>query len=236
MLRVFDEQLVERLRKRVPFIQIIIGPRQVGKTTSVQRLPDSFLERDIHYSSADLPTPPDASWIIAEWQVARLKAVKKETILILDEIQKVPRWSEIVKKLFDEDRHNENLWVVILGSSSLQLGDGMQESLLGRYELTRAHHWGFTESRALANWSLDEFLQFGGYPAATLLASDVERWQQFMRDAVIEPLLSRDLLILKNVNKASLLRQTLALSPSLGEAFLKLKPNEAWQFLLDCSQ
>jgi len=194
----------------------------VGKTTGVKALKSEFGEALV-YHSADLPSPPDADWITQKWQEARAKTGR--VILVLDEVQKVHRWSEVVKLLFDEDRHRPEFSVVILGSASLLMQDGLTESLLGRFELIKVPHWTFAEHEIAFGWNLHQFLQFGGYPAPTALIGDVERWQSFMRDAVLEPMISKDLLALRRVSKVALLRQTISLAlthPSQELSFNKM--------------
>ena len=122
--------LGERLRETARAIQVVIGPRQVGKTTAIRQLLREC-EAPYHYAAADLPAPPETAWIMAEWSRARALIVKKDhAVLVLDEVQKVSRWSEVVKKLWDEDRSaGRDLRVVILGSSSLLIQKGLTESL-----------------------------------------------------------------------------------------------------------
>jgi uncharacterized protein len=204
--------LTSRLNEHKPLIQVLLGPRQIGKTTLALQLAESYQKEAVHYVSADLPSPPNASWIIDNWQQARATPGK---LLILDEIQKIPRWSEVTKMLFDEDRRlKKYLPILILGSASLQLQAGLSESLLGRYELTHLPHWSFAECKEAFSWDLEKYLQFGGYPEPARMIADTERWQRFMLDSVIEPILGRDLPSIRPVTKPALLRQALALSLS----------------------
>jgi hypothetical protein len=132
-------------------------------------------------------------------------------LLVIDEIQKVPGWSERVKRLFDEDRAGRRMKVVLLGSASLLMQRGMAESLAGRFEVIHAGHWSLGECREAFGWGLEEFLKFGGYPAAAELSGDFQRWRDFINHSVIEPVLLRDLLSLAAVNKPALFRQTFQL-------------------------
>jgi uncharacterized protein len=210
MKRFFVSELSNRLLNPQPFIQVVVGPRQVGKTTGVLSLRDLFGDKLLYFSADDL-TDAGEGWLPSIWQEARNKA---ECILVIDEIQKVPRWSDQVKALFDQDRANTSLQVVLLGSSNLLMQQGLSESLLGRFEIIRVPHWNMAEHQEVFGWGLDMFLQFGGYPAPALVAEDSKRWRSLMLDSVIEPLVVKDLLLLKQVNKLSLLRQTLALAMS----------------------
>src|ERR1700730_14196653 len=127
--------LFNRLKEKRRFIQVIAGPRQVGKTTMVLQV-SADLPITTFYASADGPSLRAPTWIEQQWQLARL-AIKqnKEIVLILDEIQKFPNWSNIIKQLWDEDtRHKIPLKVVLLGSAPLLLQHGLTESLAGRFE------------------------------------------------------------------------------------------------------
>ncbi len=164
------------------------------------------------YATADLPVPPNNAWIIQQWQQAR---AIPDGLLILDEIQKVSQWSQVIKMLFDEDRIKKvYLPVLILGSASLQLQDGLSESLLGRYEITQLPHWGYAECLEAFQWELNTYLQFGGYPEPARMIAEPDRWHRFMIDSVIEPILGKDLPTIRPVTKPALLRQTLNLSLS----------------------
>jgi predicted AAA+ superfamily ATPase len=163
----------------------------------------------VHLVSADEMTPPTADWIELNWKIAR--GMGEGALLVIDEIQKVPGWSERVKRLFDEDRESRRLKVVLLGSASPLMQRGMAESLAGRYEIIHAGHWSLPECREAFGWGLAEFLKFGGYPAAAELCGDFPRWRDFINHSIIEPVLQRDLLSLAVVNKPALFRQTFQL-------------------------
>lgn len=199
--------LAARLKSAPRFLQILAGPRQVGKTTLVRQAMTDF-SGPTHYASADLPAAPDTGWIEQQWRLARLKAVAGATLLILDEVQKVSRWSEAVKMLWDEDRAaGRLLHVVLLGSSQFLMQRGLGESLAGRFELIRVPHWSFAEMRAAFGWDVEHYVYFGGYPGAAVLVEDEFRWKSYVLDAIIEPTISRDVLQLARIDKPALLRR-----------------------------
>ena len=203
--------LVVRLRSTPRFLQILAGPRQVGKTTLVQQAMADFsgLTR---YASADLPAAPNAEWIEQQWRLARLLVTEGTALLVLDEVQKVPRWADTVKMLWDEDRAvGRLLHVVLLGSSQFLVQRGLGESLAGRFELIRVPHWSFVEMRAAFGWEVDRYLYFGGYPGAAVLIEDESRWKSYIRDAIIEPTISRDVMDLARIDKPALLRRLFVL-------------------------
>jgi uncharacterized protein len=169
--------LSRRLAEPRRHLQMVAGPRQVGKSTLVQQVTGA-LPVPVRYASADEPTLRGEDWIGQQWEAARLEAAsggKAGAVLVLDEIQKIAAWSETVKRLWDEDtRARRPLKVVVLGSAPLLVARGLTESLAGRFELLHLPHWSYAEMRAAFGWSLDEYLYFGGYPGAAPLAPSCE--------------------------------------------------------------
>lgn len=193
----------------LPFLQVVIGPRQTGKSTLIGQIAESW-EGSKELASADGVVPHGPDWIAFLWE----KAAEKPgtTLLAIDEIQKVRNWSEALKGLFDRDRHSNKLRVILSGSASLTLQRGLTESLAGRFELIRCPHWGLDESQSAFGWDLTTHLKFGGYPAAASLIESTERWTGFMRDSIIEPVLGRDLQSAVQIQKPALFRQLFALA------------------------
>jgi uncharacterized protein len=206
---IFD-LILKRMQEPRRFIQVLLGPRQVGKTTLALQITKS-LDRPSHFISADLATLQDLAWIQKQWEVARQKIVKgKGCVLVIDEIQKIPNWSDLVKSLWDEDTRNGiNLLVMILGSSPWLMQKGLSESLTGRFEIIPITHWSFSEMYKGFGWSLEQYAYFGGYPGAAPLANDNEhsRWTNYINDSIIETTISRDILLMTQVNKPVLLRR-----------------------------
>lgn len=191
-----------------PLLQVVVGPRQTGKSTMVAQAL-AYQQYESVYVSADDPIEPSVSWLATEWQQARnmTRGNKVPVVLVIDEIQKVKGWPRVVKSLWDEDRRVDNkLKVVLGGSSSLLLHKGLEDSLMGRFELIRSPHWSYQECRDAFGYSLEDYLYFGGYPGAARLISDVQRWNSYIRDAVIEPTISQDVLALEDVRKPALMR------------------------------
>ena len=206
--RDFTVELERRIRQRTNVIQVVLGPRQVGKTTGVLQLEAAGIG-PMTYASADLPAPPTYEWISEQWQLARSRG----GVLALDEVQKITGWSEVVKRLYDEERRAaQPLQVVLLGSASWLVQSGLTETLAGRFELVRVYHWSPIECRNAFGWNLDTYLQFGGYPAPAPLITEPNRWSTYIRDSIIEPMIARDLLGLRQIAKPALFRQTLELA------------------------
>ncbi len=207
--------LARRLKEPRRFLQVVAGARQVGKTTLVEQA-TRMTGLPLIFASADQPTLRGDAWIAQQWEAARILAVdsgRDGAVLVLDEIQKLPEWSESVKRLWDEDtRARRRLRVVLLGSAPLLIARGLTESLAGRFELIHLPHWSLSEMRAAFAFSLDEFLFYGGYPGAAPLVAEPDRWARYIADSLIETSISRDVLLLTRVDKPALLRRLFELA------------------------
>jgi len=207
--------LSPRLKEPRRFIQVVTGPRQVGKTTLVRQVLDAS-DMAFRYASADEPTLRGRQWLEEQWDVARLLQRQKGTkgaILAVDEVQKTSGWSEVVKRLWDEDSAaGRDLKVILLGSAPLLIQRGLSESLAGRFEVLHLPHWTFSEMRSCFGWDLDTYLFYGGYPGAAQLVTDPHRWSRYIIDALIETTISRDVLLLTRVDKPALLRRLFELA------------------------
>jgi predicted AAA+ superfamily ATPase len=203
--------LLKRIQEPRRFIQVLAGPRQVGKTTIARQVMEA-VEIPVHFATADEPTLRDHPWIVQQWEMARLKGNeknrKKGTLLILDEVQKVSGWSEVVKRLWDEDTRSDlPLKVILLGSSPLLVQKGLTESLAGRFEIIPVIHWSYVEMKEAFRWDLEKYILYGGYPGAAALIEDHDRWARYIIDSLIETTISRDILLLARVDKPALLRR-----------------------------
>ena len=208
--RLYLQDFAKRINEPRRFIQVLYGPRQVGKTTLVLQLLSKVTTESI-YETADEAIAADTKWLQTVWETARIKITVSginELILIIDEIQKVENWSETVKKLWDEDSRNKrNIKVILLGSSSLLIQKGLTESLAGRFEKTYIGHWSFTEMQAAFGWNINQYIYFGGYPGSATLINDEKRWKSYIIDSLIETSISKDILMLTRVDKPALLKR-----------------------------
>ena len=202
--------LLTRIREPRKFIQVIAGPRQVGKTTIALALRDKAGSIAEYYSADDVVSYSTA-WIDQVWESLRIRMnleQNKSAILILDELQKVSDWSAVVKKHWDRDtRENRDIRLVLLGSSRLLLMDGLSESLLGRFELNYAGHWSLSEMQNAFGFSPEQYQWFGGYPGAAGFVNDESRFKEYIRNAIIEPTMIRDILMTTKIDKPALLKQ-----------------------------
>ena len=200
--------LTSRINEPRSRIQVEIGPRQVGKTVSVEEALHEYRGRFTYHLADSLGMDP-LGWLEMEWNAARaLAKVNNGHLLVIDEIQKIDGWSDRVKRLWDEDSFNNiPLKVVLLGSSRLLLQKGLAESLEGRFEIIDAWHWSFTEMQAAFGFSVEDYILCGGYPGAAPLKNDERRWRSYIKESIIEPSISRDILQLEKISKPELLRR-----------------------------
>ncbi len=219
------QEVKDRLEEPRMFIQVISGPRQVGKSTLVEQILDKITLPYNSYS-ADAELNVSQSWISNIWDAARNEMdfrQETERILVIDEIHKIANWSEVVKKEWDRDtREKRNLKVLLLGSSRLLLQQGLTESLAGRFELIRMGHWSFREMKEAFGWTLDQYIYYGGYPGTAPLVSNEVRWKRYVKDSLIEAALSNDVLATTNIYKPALLKRLFELGCSYSGELLSL--------------
>lgn len=208
--------LRDALSRPTSVIHVLIGPRQVGKTTIALQLQESAKIPAI-YATADSPVPLDFTWIETQWKraVTESHASKGPVILILDELQKVRGWSETLKILWDSRLDGPEIRVLILGSSSLMMQEGLTESLAGRFFLHRCSHWNYNECKEAFGWNLEQWIFFGGYPGAASFINDEISWKRYIADSLIETVLARDVLQMSKITKPVLLRHLFALAATL---------------------
>ncbi|MDR0305144.1 MAG: ATP-binding protein [Chitinispirillales bacterium] len=204
------KQILSRIEEKRHLIQVITGPRQVGKTTLCKQIL-SQIKMISQYHTADSIVSVNGEWIDNIWESLR-KIMKlnqaNEALLIIDEIQKIDNWSEFVKKNWDSDTFNDiNIKVIILGSSRVLIKQGLSESLLGRFEMNVLGHWSYCEMRDTFGFTPEQYAYFGAYPGAVKLIGNEKRFKEYIRDSIIEAVVSKDILQLTRVNKPALLRQ-----------------------------
>jgi uncharacterized protein len=244
-VRAIYQRLCDRLLESPRRLQILAGPRQVGKTTLVRQVLASRPASAARYVAADAtwavpnlddlaaefadgnsssraPGSPDShrdtQWLLEEWHLATRAALSWQRsghplaaalpfVFVIDEIQKVPQWSATIKGLWDQ--HNVECFpmhLVLLGSAPLLMQQGLSESLAGRFEVLTMGHWSFTEMNDAFNFSLDQFLYFGGFPGSAGDITDEARWRNYLLHSLIRPNIEKDILAMTRVDKPGLLK------------------------------
>lgn len=215
----------ERIKESRKFIQVVMGARQIGKSTVVKQVLNDLDEPYRMFSADNVPTT-NSAWISDCWAAARSLKENKgwdSIVLVIDEIQKITNWSEVVKKEWDADTFNDtNIKVLLLGSSRVLLEKGLSESLAGRFEEIRMTHWSYQEMKECFGFTLDQYIFYGGYPGAALLIRDEDRFSQYIQSAIIEATINKDILMDTPISKPALLRQTFELGAAYSGEILSL--------------
>ncbi len=217
--------LKEQLLEPRKFMQVLAGPRQVGKSTLVAQVLAQVANPHT-IEVADAADPKDSDWIHRVWEAARTTMMLRkleEYLLVIDEVQKIENWSEVVKREWDADSRNHvNLKVVLLGSSRLLLKKGLTESLAGRFELIRMPHWTLQEMRDAFGVSLDEYIYFGGYPGSAHMIKDERRWRKYIKYSLVAPAIEKDVIMTSNIYKPALMKQLFELGCGYSAEILSL--------------
>ena len=215
------KQRIEEPRK---FIQILMGPRQVGKSTVIKQVLED-ISVPYKFFAADFVPASDSQWIANCWEAARMQQAidGSSVLLVIDEIQKIDNWSEIVKKLWDEDSfHGRDIKVVLLGSSRILLKRGLTESLAGRFEEIRMSQWGYSEMRECFGYDLNQYLFFGGYPGSATLMHDQTRFESYIESSIVDASINKDILFDTRISKPALMRQTFEMAAAYSGRLLSL--------------
>ncbi|MBQ3658208.1 MAG: ATP-binding protein [Bacteroidales bacterium] len=217
--------ILERFNEPRSVIQVLSGPRQVGKTTIVEQV---LKEIDFPhwFFRADNVNETDTDWIRRTWLSVRTQMTMtnaKEAVLVIDEVQKIQNWSEAVKREWDTDTSTGlNLKVFLLGSSRLMLRKGLTESLAGRFEMIRLGHWTFAEMHEAFGWNLEQWIYFGGYPGTARFVSDEKRWRRYVKDSLVAPAIEKDVIMTTNIYKPAIMQQLFELGCAYSAELLSL--------------
>jgi predicted AAA+ superfamily ATPase len=226
MYKRIEYQIIKtRLEEDRKFIQVVMGARQVGKSTVVKQVLKD-INIPFQFFSADNVPASNSAWISNCWAATR--SLKENNnwdsiIIVIDEIQKIANWSEVIKKEWDDDTFNDrNIKVLLLGSSRVLLEKGLSESLAGRFEEIRMSHWTYKEMKECFGFSLEEYIFYGGYPGAASLIRDSERFEQYIQASIIDATINKDILMDSPINKPALLRQCFELGSAYSGNILSL--------------
>lgn len=223
--RSYFQKIVARINEPRKFIQIVEGPRQVGKSTLIKQVLHGITVPWMHFAADNVPATRSA-WICDCWASARNKLQMEhlpELLLVIDELQKLQNWAEVVKKEWDADTFNDvNIKVVLLGSSRVRLEKGLSESLKGRFETIKMPNWSLSEMQQAFGFTTDEYIYYGGYPGAADLRHDLDRWQEYISASIVDATINNDILMDTPIAKPALLRQTFELSSAYSGQLVSL--------------
>lgn len=217
--------ITRRLKEPRRFVQVVMGPRQVGKSTVVKQVLKDLDAPYMFYSADNVPAT-NGGWISNCWAAVRSLMSSNgwnSVVLVIDEIQKIANWSEVVKKEWDDDTfYDRDIRVLLLGSSRVLLERWLSESLAGRFEEIRMSHWSFREMNECFGVTLDQYIYYGGYPGAAFLYDDFDRFRQYIQSSIIDATINKDILMDTPISKPALLRQTFELGAAYSGNLLSL--------------
>jgi predicted AAA+ superfamily ATPase len=200
----FYDEINQNLKHESNLIQVILGPRQVGKTTSVLHYLENTYSGKSLFKSADAQFSATFDWISQIWQEATIDY----DLLVIDEIQKLENWAEVIKKLWDKNQRNKKpLKLLLLGSSSLDIQKGLTESLTGRFQLINAYHWNYLESSTLRKMTFEDYLKFGGYPKSYSFMENSDQFVDYLKISIVKTVIEKDILNNHTVKSPALFKQ-----------------------------
>jgi len=160
----------------------IIGSRQVGKTTLVKEI----IRKTQNAVYLDLELPSDQSKLEdPEFYFRSLK----ESLVVIDEIQRRPDLFPILRALIDDEELTKNF--IILGSASPTLLRSSSESLAGRINYHELMPFSLEEIKSENNFTINDFWLKGGYPKSYLAKTESESLNWL--NAFIQTFLERDI-------------------------------------------
>lgn len=197
-------------------IQMLTGPRQVGKTTMLLDIAKTYGDQAI-YLAADAPEAALQQWWLTQWARAVRTARVGRCVLIIDEVHAMPNWSRLIKAAIDEVyREQLPLHLVISGSAALPLAGGARETIAGRFEHLTLRHWSARDLQDVfamtEHEAVNTYVRYGAFPGSLRWISDLPRWRVYLNESIIAPAVGRDLLLLETIRKPALLRQVFAIS------------------------
>ncbi len=214
-----QDLLARRLAEPAPGrIQLLAGPRQVGKTTLLLDLAERHGPAAI-YAAADAPEAALPGFWERLWARAEEAARHGRALVLLDEAHLLHDWAAHLKAEWDRVRRKKlAIHVVATGSSALRLAAGSRESLAGRFERITLTHWSASSLSSVFGLTpadaAELLVRMGSYPGALELRHDIARWSAYVRDSILEPAVGRDILALAAVRKPALLRQVFGICAS----------------------
>ncbi len=221
MATIIKRKLLKELKNHLKSkeISLIIGPRQVGKTTLMQFLRADLMKQNKGTVFLSLDTEADR--VFFDSQISLIKKIelelgKKGGYVFIDEIQRKQNAGLFLKGIFDMGLPYK---FIISGSGSLELKEKIHESLVGRKRVFELNPVSFEEfvdfktnyryenklaefldlEKRKAKGLLEEYLKFGGYPRV-ILENKLEDKLKII-DEIFRSYIEKDISYLLKVDK-----------------------------------
>lgn len=171
-----------------PEICILLGPRQVGKTTLLRALEKYAAHSNLSTTFFDLEQPQ----VLAEFNLPPQDIIEKiqnaGKVIFIDEFQYLENASKIFKAIYDS---NAKIKLFCSGSSSLEIHRHLKESLAGRRILFRLYPLSYSEIKSQEkDYSLNQYLCYGGMPALT--QTSAEKRKQVLLSELLSAYILKD--------------------------------------------
>lgn len=187
------------IRETPPKAVVILGARQIGKTTLVSEL--SLHEKSVRWFNGDLNTDHRLLQFSSTTDVEL--TLRQADTIVIDEAQRFPNIGLILKQLIDENiRLNLGKKIFATGSSSLELAKGVKESAVGRLVHRQMWPLSISEIAAAKGWgeicqNIERLMIYGTYPA---VFTDPDHAEATLRN-YCDGVLYKDLFALAGIRK-----------------------------------
>lgn len=187
-------------------IIVILGARQVGKSTLVKMLP-SCQENQVLWLDGE---NADVLLLLSGVHVERLRQLTSGyKVVVIDEAQKIPQIGSVLKLFAD---YFKELQVIASASSAFELRNALNEPLTGRkyeYQLFPLSFQEMNEHHGLLNEirQLPQRMTFGAYPEIVVHPEDSERLLRFLSDSY----LYKDIFLFKGIKRPEKMLELLKL-------------------------
>lgn len=182
-----------------PKAVVILGARQIGKTTLLSEL--SLHEKSVRWFNGDLSTDHRLLQFSSTTDVEL--TLRQADTIVIDEAQRFPNIGLILKQLIDENiRLNLGKKIFATGSSSLELAKGVKESAVGRLVHRQMWPLSISEIAAAKGWgeicqNIERLMIYGTYPA---VFTDPDHAEATLRN-YCDGVLYKDLFALAGIRK-----------------------------------
>jgi len=208
--RIIEKNIHQRLHKGK--VILLLGARQVGKTTLVKKIINQYHNQALYLSGDEI----DIREMLSNASSTQLKSVLgKNRLVIIDEAQRIPNIGITLKIMVD---NFPDIQVIATGSSSFELADKIKEPLTGRkYEYTlfplsyeeMVNHTSEIEENRL----IEHRLIYGYYPEVVIKTGEEKETLRLLS----ENYLYKDIFTLETIKKPAILEKLIqALSLRLG--------------------
>ncbi|MBI3051271.1 ATP-binding protein [Candidatus Woesearchaeota archaeon] len=210
----------------LPQILAFTGLRRVGKTTLMLKIAEDAIQagldaKNVVYFSFDEFKGTELRRLVSEYEDLMERDFRNgKYLLLLDEIQKLENWENQLKGIYDT--FGKSIKIIVSGSESLFIRRKSKETLAGRIFSFKVQPLSFREFLSFRGASmkpqglyqkelsrlLDEYLLTLGFPEL-LNVKDKEIIRKYIKEAIVEKVIFRDMQQLFKIRDISLIESLL---------------------------